>query len=396
MGLGRYLVDAITLEGRSPSELARRHGLSRSWIYELLARYRAGGYAALEPRSHRPRSCPHQVRPKVVQAVLRLRRDLLAAGHDAGAQTIAHHLARRLKQVPSVATIWRILSRRGLITPQPHKRPRSSFTRFEAQLPNELWQADATHWQLAGGSAVEILDLVDDHSRLALASVAFTTIKAVDVVQAFAAAAATHGLPAAFLSDNAAVFSGESRGGTVLLESELARLGIRAVHARAYHPQTCGKVERFHQTLKRFLAKQPPATSLAHLQAQLDSFRTYYNQRRPHRALGQRTPLVAFNARLKAAPQPLAAPMLFRVRQDRIDSSGRVTLRYLSELRHIYIGRKYTGERIRLLIAGTDVRIVRENGQLLGEATLDATRNYQPLRRAAIVHDVVRQVSSIT
>src|SRR4029077_19429989 len=238
MGLGRYLVDAITLEGGSPSELARSHGVSRTWIYELLRRYRSGGYAALEPRSHRPRSCPHKVGPKVVERILELRQKLVAAGHDGGAPTIAHHLARRLKEVPSVTTIWRILSRHGLITPQPHKRPRSSFTRFAAALPNELWQADATHWSLASGASVEVLNLLDDHSRLLLAAVAFPTVKAKDVVQVFAAAAANHGLPAAFLTDNAAVFAGEYRGGTVLLESELARLGIRAVHSRAYHPQT--------------------------------------------------------------------------------------------------------------------------------------------------------------
>ena len=396
MGLGRYVVDAIRLEGRSPSELARSHGVSRTWIYELLRRYRMGGYAALEPRSHRPRSCPHQVRPKVVQRILELRRELVAAGHDGGPQTIAQHLSRRQRKVPSPATIWRILKRNGLITPQPHKRPRSSFQRFEAQLPNELWQADATHWSLATGTSVEILNLVDDHSRLLLAAVAFPTVKAADVVQVFARAAANHGLPAAFLSDNAAVFAGEYRGGTVLLESELARLGIRAVHSRAYHPQTCGKVERFHQTLKRFLAKQAPPISIAHLQTQLDAFRTYYNQRRPHRALGQRTPLVAFNARLKARPAPIAAPTLFRVRVDKVDGSGRVTLRYLSVLRHIYVGRAHSRERIRLLIAGNDVRVISESGELLGEVTLDASRKYQPLRRPAIVHDHPRQVSSIT
>jgi transposase InsO family protein len=396
MGLGRYVVDAITLEGRSPSELAKSHGVSRTWIYELLRRYRTGGYAALEPRSHRPRSCPHQVGPKVVQRILELRRELVAAGHDGGPQTIAQHLGRRRQQVPSPATIWRILKRNGLITPQPHKRPRSSFHRFEAQLPNELWQADATHWSLASRTSVEILNLLDDHSRLLLAAVAFPTVKAADVVQVFAAAAAAHGLPAAFLSDNAAVFAGEYRGGTVLLESELARLGIRAVHSRAYHPQTCGKVERFHQTLKRFLAKQPAPVSIAHLQTQLDAFRRYYNQRRPHRALAGRTPLVAFNARLKARPAPIATPTLFRVRTDKVDGSGRVTLRYLSVLRHIYVGRAHCRERIRLLIAGNDVRVISESGDLLGEVTLDASRTYLPLRRPTIVHDHPRQVSSIT
>src|SRR5437899_10245469 len=199
MGLGRYVVDAITLEGRSPSELARTHHLSRSWIYELVARYRQGGYAALEPRSRRPRSCAHQVGPKIQRLILNLRQDLVASGHDAGAQTIAHPLARRLKQVPSVTTIWRILRRRGLITPQPHKRPRSSFTRFEAQLPNELWQADTTHWTLADGTDVEILNLVDDHSRVLLAAVAFRTVKAADVVQVFFEACQRWGLPASFL-----------------------------------------------------------------------------------------------------------------------------------------------------------------------------------------------------
>jgi len=144
MGLGRYVVDAVVLEGRSPTELARSHGLSRSWINELVARFRQGGYPALEPGSRRPRSCPHQVGPEVQAAVLELRQELMAAGHDAGALTIAHHLVGRVDTVPSRATIWRILSRQGLIVPEPHKRPRSSFKRFEAELPNEMWPTPRT------------------------------------------------------------------------------------------------------------------------------------------------------------------------------------------------------------------------------------------------------------
>jgi len=397
MGLGRYVVDAITLEGRSPTELARSHHISRTWIYELLARYRAGGYAALEPRSRRPRSCAHQTAPKVERAILKLRSDLASAGHDAGPHTIASHLARRTPHAPSVATIWRILHRHGLITPQPQKRPRSSLIRFAAALPNELWQGDTTHWALAGGTGVEIFDLIDDHSRLALDCVAFPTVKAGDVVEVFAAAAGRYGLPAAVLTDNGAVFSGSSRQGKVLWESELERLGIRAVHSTPYHPQTCGKVERFHQTVKRYLRKQAPARSVAQLQAQLETFRTYYNQRRPHRALGRRTPLVAFTARLKATPAASPAPIThFRVREDKVDGCGRVTLRYLSRLHHIYIGRANKGERIRLLIADAHVRIVREDGQLLRELTLDPSRDYQPRRAATPVHNVLRQVSSMS
>jgi transposase InsO family protein len=170
------------------------------------------------------------------------------------------------------ATIWRILSRRGFVTPQPPKRPRSSYVRFQADMPNQRWQADITHWKLAGGTGVEILNLIDDHARLLVASHARATTKAADVVASFHQAAATHGFPASMLSDNGAVFTAAPRGGRCAIELELARLGIAYRHARAYHPQTCGKVERFHQTLKRWLAKQPKAATIPELQAQLDQF----------------------------------------------------------------------------------------------------------------------------
>src|SRR5260370_36205475 len=150
MALGRYMVDAVVLEGRSPIELARAHGISQSWIYELVARCRAGGYPALEPGSRRPRSCPHQVGVEVEAVILELRHELLAGGLDAGAQTIAHHLAGRVEKPPSVSTVWRILRRAGLVTPQPHKRPRSSFKRFQAELPNQMWQRHDHHWFLGG------------------------------------------------------------------------------------------------------------------------------------------------------------------------------------------------------------------------------------------------------
>ena len=378
MALGRYMVDAVVLEGRSPIELARTHGISQSWIYELVGRFREGGYPALEPRSRRPRSCPHQVGPEVQTAILELRQELSAAGHDAGAHTIAHHLVGKLDQVPSVATIWRVLRRAGLITPQPQKRPRSSFKRFEAELPNEMWQADATHWLLADRTDVEILNLIDDHSRLILASVSFKTIKAADVVQTFHEAAQVYGFPAAWLTDNAAVFSGESRRGKVIIEAELENLGIRCIHSTPYHPQTCGKVERFHQTLKRFLAKQTAAASLAHLQLQLDAFCTYYNQQRPHRALAGQTPLIAFNARLKAKPSTPTVTH-FRVRRDKVDRFGGVTLRYLGRLRHIHVGCAYKRWPVRMFVAGAYVRIVTDDGQLLRELTIDPTRNYQGL-----------------
>jgi transposase InsO family protein len=396
MSLGRYMVDAVVLEGQSPSKLARSHDISRSWINELVARFRQGGYPALEPGSRRPHSCPHQVGPEVQAAVLELRHELSAAGHDAGAQTIAHHLVGRVDKVPSVATIWRILSRHGLIIPEPHKRPRSSFKRFQAELPNEMWQADTTHWPLDDGTDVEICNLIDDHSRLVLASVALLSVKAADVLQVFIAATESHGFPAALLCDNAAVFSGKSRRGKVVLESELERLGIRCIHSTPYHPQTCGKVERFHQTLKRFLVRQASPGSLAHLQLQLDAFRNYYNQQRPHRAHGGKTPLFAFNARLKAKPDPADSPTHFRVRKDKVDRFGRVTLRYLSRLHHIGVGLAYKNRSVRLLVAGDHVRVITDEGSLLRELILDPSRDYQPLGGRTLVRDVVRHVSTMS
>jgi transposase InsO family protein len=400
MGLGRYVVDAVLLEGRSPTELARAHGMARSWVYELVRRFHAGGYAALEPRSRRPRSCAHAVDADTQAAIVSWRRTLHDGGHDCGPHSVAHHLRAERGTAPSVATIWRILQRHGLITPQPQKRPRSSFVRFEAELPNQLWQADTTHWQLADGGDVEILNCLDDHSRLLVVSDCFSTVKAADVVTSFAVAWLENGFPAALLTDNGAVFSAKSRKGKVLLESELDRLGIQGKHSRPYHPQTCGKVERFHQTLKRYLAKQASPRSLAVLQAQLDDFRTYYNQKRPHRALHGHTPLYAFHARLKAGPSPAGPPAHYRVRHDRVDKGGRVTLRYLSRLHHIGVGAAYRGLHVYLFVANKDIRVVAEDGSLIRALTLDPTRDYQPTGRPPgpprLVRDVVRHVSAMS
>jgi len=381
MGMGRYVVDAVLLEGRSAREVAQAHGISRSWIYELIARFRTGGYEALGHRSHRPRTCPHQTPPETVRAIVALRRELSAQGHDAGPATIAYHLAQTHKDIPSRSTIWRILSAEGLIERQPQKRPRCSLIRFEAQLPNQMWQTDITAWQLASGELVEILNLIDDHSRLFLGSDAYTRVKAADVVSSFHKAAELHGLPESLLSDNAAVFVGSYRKGKVLFESELERLGVLFKNSRPYHPQTCGKVERLHQTLKRYLDKQRPAPTLAKLQTQLDAFVHYYNDIRPHRALDGCTPLQAYSAREKARPAGAASRTHFRVRQDKVDAQGKVSLRYMSRLYHIGLGRVHKGRTVRLLIADRSIRVITSNGELIRELTLDPSRDYQPLAR---------------
>jgi transposase InsO family protein len=394
--LARYIVDAVVMERRSPTELARDHGITRRWIHKLVKRFKEGGYSALEPRSRRPHSCSHQTSSEVQAKVLRLRQELVAAGHDAGPDTIAHHLIGQVDRVPSVATVWRILKRNGLITPQPHKRPKSSFIRFEAQLPNETWQLDSTPWQLADDSPVEILNFLDDKSRVALASRALVTVKSADPVHVLHSASNTFGLPASLLSDNAAVFTGRTRRGKVLLELELERLGIVFKHSTPYHPQTCGKVERFHQTLKRFLRKQSPAGSIAELQFQLDTFRDYYNNRRPHRALNRQTPLAVFNALIKAKPSQQPAPVDHRVRRDKIDSTGKVTLRYLGKLHHIPVGTAHKNRKVRLLVAGPDVRIITDDGELIRALTLDPTRIYHPLGGRWPAHNVSPQAGTMS
>jgi transposase InsO family protein len=385
MDLAGYVVRAVTVEGRSVAEVVAAHGVSRSWLYELLARHREGGDEALRARSKRPHRSPTAVPARLEEEIVALRKALADEGLDAGAATIQWHLSRRRRrQVPSVSTIWRVLARRGFVPPQPHKRPRSSYVRFEAELPNECWQADATHWTLADGTSVEVLNVIDDYSRLCVASVAFRTIKAADVAATFFRAAAAYGLPASVLTDNGAVFTAAPRGGTCLMETELARLGIAYKHPRPYHPQTCGKVERFHQTLKRHLAKQPRAAGVAELQRQLDRFVRTYNTERPHRARGRHTPVSAFAGRTKATPRGGVLPpsAQHRVRQDRIDRQGRVTLRHRSNLHHIAVGRAHAGTRVLLLVAGLDVRVLTLDGELLRQLTLDLSRNYQPLGRS--------------
>jgi transposase InsO family protein len=272
-----------------------------------------------------------------------------------------------------------VLRRKGLVEDQPQKRPRSSLIRFCSELPNEMWQADTTHWRLADGTDVEILNLIDDHSRLFLASDVYPSVKAHDIVSSFRKACDYHGFPASLLTDNAAVFTGAYRGGKVLLESELERLGIAFKNSRPYHPQTCGKVERLHQTLKRYLQKRDPSRTLEELQAKLDAFRDYYNHIRPHRALGGRTPLQAYEGRVKARPAAPIKATHFRVRKDRVDKTGRVTLRHRSRLHHIAVGRAHKGRAVTILVADLDIRVIDDQGEVIRQLTLDPKRNYQPL-----------------
>jgi transposase InsO family protein len=270
-----------------------------------------------------------------------------------------------------------VLTSRGFVTPQPHKRPRNSYVRFEAALPNECWQADITHFCLRTGEEVEVLNMIDDHSRLCVSAVARMTFTTAHVLQSLHEAASSWGYPASVLTDNGAVFNARSRKGRTVFESELETLGILYKHARPYHPQTCGKVERFHQTMKKFLLKQRQAGSLRSLQAQIDRFVDHYNTARPHRARSRLTPSEAFSARDRAHPGSPVSATHFRLRTDRVDNEGHVTLRHDSRLLHIGVGRRHNGARVHLYVADLDVRIVTLEGELLRHLELDPSKTYQ-------------------
>ena len=384
----RRLVITAVLAGTSQSEVARTYGVSQSWISRLMARYADEGSAAFEPRSRRPHTSPNAAAAATTELVLRLRRELAETGLDAGADTIGWHLTHRHRITLSRATIHRILTRAGLVTPQPAKRPKASYLRFQAEMPNETWQSDFTHYRLASGADSEIITWLDDHSRYALHVSAHPRITAPIVVATFRQAADRHGCPASTLTGNGTVYTTRfagGRGGRNHLEHELRRRHVAQKNSRPNHPTTCGKVERFQQTLKKWLLAQPiqPGTP-AELQALIDVFVPAYNHHRPHRSLPHRAPpATAYAARPKATPDnDRRADTHDRVRTDRIDKTGCVTLRVASRLHHIGVGRTHAGTHVLLLVQDLHVRIVdAATGELLRELSLDPTRDYQPTRR---------------
>jgi len=377
MEKGRYLVEAHLREGRSVAELAATHGVHPSWIYRLLARYRELGEEGLKPRSRRPHRSPTAIAGEVEDEIVLLRKQLAEEGLDAGPETIFFHLSKRNGTVPSLSTIMRVLRRRGCVVPEPKKRPRSSFIRFQASLPNECWQSDMTHWVLAGDRGVEIVNVIDDHSRLCVGAVALRVTKALDVVEIFENARQHYGTPASVLTDNGAIFTAKYRGGKAALEVELERLGVICKHSSPYHPQTCGKVERFHQTMKKYLAKQRAPRSLPELQCQIDTFVTYYNECRPHRGIGRKIPRDVYDAQVKAHPSAPPQSHL-RIRHDKVDACGKLTLRYEGKLRHIGMGARFKGQAVVLMIADAEVRILSPEGEPLRILALESARDYHP------------------
>jgi transposase InsO family protein len=379
------VITAVVVEGRTQGEVARAYGVSQGWVSRLVARYRAEGEAAFEPRSRRPHTSPRAVPAGTVELVVRLRKDLSGAGHDAGPATIAWHLRHHHRLPVSVATIARILTREGLVSPAPRKRPKTSYIRFQAAMPNECWQSDFTHYRLADGTDVEVITWLDDHSRFVLHCTAHRPVTAQTVLATFRAATAIHGVPASTLTDNGMVYTvrlATGRGGRTGLEAELARLGVQQKNSRPNHPTTCGKVERFQQTLKKWLRAQPDQpTTIAALQSLIDAFIDTYNHHRPHRSLAHHTtPATAYHARPKATPSTdHTSASHHRLRRDRIDDTGKLTLRVNGRLHHIGIGRTHARTHVLILAQDLHLRIIdAATGELLRELTIDPHRDYQP------------------
>ena len=385
MSKARLIIMSVVVEGRSQADTARLYDVSPSWVSKLIARYQLEGDAAFTPHSRRPISSPQAIPASTVDLIIELRSSLANKGLDNGAHTISWHLQHHHNVSASPATIWRTLKKAGLVTAQPKKRPKTSYVRFEADLPNETWQSDFTHWKLSDGTGIEIITFLDDHSRYALSVTAHRRITGNIVVDEFVKTATTMGYPASVLTDNGMVYTARfagGRNGRNRFERTLTDLGIIQKHSRPGHPTTCGKVERFHQTIKKWLSAQPAADTIDQIQHQLNDLVNEYNHRRPHAALNRRTPASKYALLPKAEPGQTALNQHYRIRHDIVNKSGTITLRHAGRLHHIGIGRTYAQTQVVMLIEDLNIRVIDPaTGELLHKLTLDPTRDYQPQQK---------------
>ena len=377
----KIIIETMLATGMTQAETAEHFGVTPRWIRTLQKRYNEGGIEALTPKSKRPHTNPRATNQQTVDRILQLRQELTDRGTDAGAHTIRWHLEKEhTDPLPAPATIHRILKNNGHVTPQPQKRPRSSWIRFQADQPNETWQMDYSDWTIAGHRRVVILTILDDHSRYVLACQAFNSATVTNVIDTFTYAATTHGYPQSTLTDNGRAFTtstdrtNPARNG---FEQLLLDLGIEQKNGKPYHPQTQGKVERFHYTLKLALRNKPPAKNLEELNKQLNTIIDYYNNQRPHRAIERRTPIQAYNALPKAHPRADTTSHDYRLRTDKVGTNGKVTLRWGGQLRRLYIGRRWAGEPITILCVDNTADIkITSTGQHIAHYTMTPDKIY--------------------
>ena len=376
------------------ARFCRTVGISRSRFYEIRERARLEGpLAAMSPRPRRYRDPHPQATPMAIEELaVRIRKDLAGQGLDHGPVTVRWHLQQLGLTAPATSTLARIFTRRGMVTPQPQKRPRSSYKHFEFGQVHECWQLDAFEWPLTVATGRRgparkcvVYQVLDDRSRFVLATrVGPAGIKenAADAVAVVDQAISTAGRPPCLLlSDNGAAFNQSRRGITSQLVAHLTALGTRPITGRPYHPQTQGKDERVHQTLQRWLCAHP-AHDQSELQAVADAFDAVYNHHRPHQSLGMRTPAQAYAAGPVAiAPQtPRPAPALHDqpsapptlMRSYKVAKNGNLYVR-----RHIIqMGAENACSTIIAITTGTTINIFNAHGTHLRTVVLAPGQRY--------------------
>jgi transposase InsO family protein len=372
--------------GETVAEVCRRQGISRASYYRYRRRYLAEGLEGLEERSRRPLGSPWQIEPGLERLICELR-----TRHPRwGARRIRAELRRAGIGAPAVSTIHQALKRNYLVAPQPPRRPRAS-KRFEREVSNDLWQIDATRVLLADETPVWVVDLVDDHARLLLAALACASPTSEAAWAALSAAAALYGLPRQLLSDNGACFTGRLHGNKVLFERRLAETGVELINSRPYHPETLGKLERFHRTLKEWLADEGPAQDLTQLQALLDRFRLHYNQERPHQGIGDLTPAERYQLgfELVHGTPPPALKLPNTQTAEAPSYPPHAILRRVSargetcfEAMDIQLGRRFARASVRVVPLGELIHIYH-NQDLIRALVPDRSKRHQPLGRPA-------------
>lgn len=356
-------------------------GISRQTFYKYLRRFRAEGVEGFYPRSRRPLVSPGRVSAVVEDAVVRGRKELDEAGWDAGAEQIGFWLAepghwpddavRAGERVPSRATINRVLQRRGQVVRVPQRRPRRSTRRFEAGQPNSVWQLDGFSHRLGDGTGVVILQLSDDCSRLDLALRAVSSENAIDAWATVVWASSRYGLPARLLSDNGTAFSGARRGWVSALETNLRALGVIPITSSIAHPQTCGKNERAHATVQKWLRRQRAAATLAELQDQLDTYRERYNHRRRKTHLNGMTPAQRYALGPLDGPGTTPAAWPVTVTTKTVSASGCVGI----DKHLLGVGRAHATKTVTAIRQHRHVAVFDSN-ILLAEFTITGHRNY--------------------
>ena len=352
------------------STFCLEHGISRETFYAIRKRAAVDGpAAALEPRSRRPKGSPSKLTDEIARQAIGVRAALEQSGLDHGPISVHDKMrALGMTPVPSTASLARIFRDAGVARVEPRKKPRASYRRFVYPAPNACWQLDGTEYVLTGGRKCVIFQLIDDHSRLAVASHVAWGETSAGAIAVVAKGIAAHGVPQRLLSDNGAALNPSRRGVLGQLVAYVTSLGVEPITGKPYKPTTQGKNERFHQTLFRFLDRQALAATLEELQGQVDQFDQIYNTERPHQGLpGRVTPAQAWEATPKVEPPrpaPRPAPTLpDGIRMTRIRDNGTVVVRQI----RFHVSRTLTGNLVYLVEADTALMVFDAQGTLLIE-----------------------------